>query len=148
MGNLAAGKSTVGSSVDNWQQIVIDNFRSKNHTEHQARQLLLDAVNRANGNIIYETTTANLIHPKVMKAIQNRFSEIIKVKLHISQAESQRRCEARPYQTWLISHENSFQTIQQYLNREWSDLFFNTETTTPEEIKTGIITYVNTNFPN
>ena len=155
MGNLGSGKTTIAKLLASqppdgelWQRLVIDNFRSPNRTEYEARQMLLDAVNRAKGDIIYETTCSNLIHPKVMKAITARFSEVIRVKLHITQASSLARANGQS--PWLVEHQISFTHIQTYLNGEWSDMYFDAETESAEDIaekiKTGIITYFNSNF--
>jgi hypothetical protein len=163
MGNLGAGKSTLGKmfEAEGWCRVVIDDFRLavqpppapetsdrslsgggiNYEVEYLARNALLAAVHAAKGNIVYETTTANQVHGKVLKALELKRMEMVRVRLLVSEVESKRRVEARTAKTpnplekgAFREHGESFGYIERKLNADWADLVFDTERMGVEEI--------------
>lgn len=153
MGNLGAGKSTLGRlfEAEGWCRIVIDDFRASAPLSHQngfeneylARNAMLAAIHAAKGDIVYETTTANQVHPKVLKALEMRRMQMTRVRLLVSEAESLKRVSQRGGNAhYTKMHAESFGYIERKLNADWADLVFDSERMGVAEIKGKIATFI------
>lgn len=157
MGNLGAGKSTLGKffEAEGWCRVVIDDFREavKPHPapetsdrslsgggfnyeqEYLARNALLATIHAAKGNIVYETTTANQVHGKVLKALELKRMEIVRVRLLVSEVESLKRVSQRGGNVkFTKTHAESFGYIERKLNADWADVVLDSEQMGEEEI--------------
>jgi dephospho-CoA kinase len=145
MGNLGAGKSTLGRlfEAEGWCRIVIDDFRPPSlkggaidfEQEYLARNALLAAIHAAKGDIVYETTTANQVHPKVLKAIETKRVQVTRVRLLVSEVESLKRVSQRGENVhYTKTHAESYGYIERKLNADWADLVFDSERMGVEEI--------------
>lgn len=153
MGNLGAGKSTIGRlfEAEGWCRIVIDDFRSPPtpkggvdfEQEYLARNAMLAVIHAAKGDIVYETTTANQVHPKVLKALEMKRMQTVRVRLLVSEAESLKRVSQRGGNAhYTKTHAESFGYIERKLNADWADLVFDSEQMGVEEIKGKIATFI------
>lgn len=122
MGNLGAGKSTLGKLLEQqgWTRVVIDDFRLTAENEYHARNAMLYAIHRGGNRIVYETTTANAVHSKALKALELNGYDVKKVLLLISEAESYRRHTGSS--PWGKTHAESYAYIEGCLRREWADV--------------------------
>lgn len=147
MGNLGAGKSTIGKmfEAEGCCRIVIDEFRAKTpnplekgaffENEYLARNAMLAAIHAAKGDIVYETTTANQVHPKVLKALEMKRMQMIRVRLLVSEVESLNRVSQRVGNAYYTkTHAESFGYIERRLNSDWADVVLDSERMGVEEI--------------
>lgn len=141
IGNLGAGKSAVAKELG-LQSVVIDNYRRVTENEYQARQLMVKDIHKlamARQNFIYETTGANQVHYKAMRAIKAYDIRELRVLLYVSEAESYRRCVSRGRSApFGKDHTDSYLYIAKRFKNEWGDLFFDTEKVTVDEIVKAI----------
>ncbi len=123
---MGAGKSSLSCLLENdFTVFSIDDYRDAyKGDEHRAREALLRDVSRCKNNIIYETTTANAIHGKVMKILADRRFDISKVMLNVSKEEAKARWKAKRYNPTNNDWDSSFDYIAEKLKKEWADLFF------------------------
>lgn len=154
IGNLGAGKSTLGRlfEAEGWCRIVIDEFRAPQperrtapkgelssgnffEQEYLARNAMLAAIHAAKGDIVYETTTANQVHPKVLKALEMKRMQMTRVWLLVSEVESLKRVSQRVGNVhYTKTHAESFGYIERKLNADWADAVFDSERMGVEEI--------------
>lgn len=156
MGNLGAGKSTIGKmfEAEGWCRIVIDDFRSPPtpkggvdfEQEYLARNAMLAAIHAAKGNIVYETTTANQVHPKVMKALETKRMRMTRVRLLVSEVESFKRVSQRSGNGhYTKTHAESFGYIERKLNADWADVVLDSERMGAEEMFSATLELTNKN---
>jgi hypothetical protein len=127
MGNLGAGKTAMGMKLEaeGWARLVIDDFRPNASAENEARAAMLRAIHaaaKAGKNIVYETTTANVVHGRAMKALEVCGYSITRMKLPISEELS--RVRHTGTSPWGKTHAESFAYIEAKLRGEWCDVVF------------------------
>ncbi|WP_255038804.1 hypothetical protein [Lacihabitans soyangensis] len=115
-----------------------------------ARNAMLAAIHAAKSNIVYETTTANQVHPKVLKALETKRMRMTRVRLLVSEVESRKRVErrgfgsAQPPYPFAKSHAESFGYIERKLNADWADVVMDSERMGVEEIFKNVRGFLDT----
>lgn len=136
-GNIASGKSTLANYMAdklNIPIIGIDKYRSHCRAEYESRQAMLQDI-KLYPSLIYETTTANLVHPSVLGELQKKGTPIFTILVLCSPETCLERYRQRPIDLNNLPHfdtQTSINHIDRYLRRVSADFIYPSEQTTPE----------------